>query len=235
MCRCFVCDLDWDDEGSRFQVNPVNAGALPPASYRCEPKRDIAVVVQDNQSHRHLRSAYWSLIPHWSPQLELAYPTYNARIESAAVKPTFADSTTGMRAVIPANGYYEWHGEHPYYFHDPDSPVLAMAGLYSWWRPNASTGFRLTATILTTKARGDAARVHDRMPVLLSPDLYTNWLNPAVDGATLLDQVRSSGARLSSRLEMFQVAPLTGNGPQLIEPNGSSHDGRHSPNLALFD
>ena len=124
MCRAFAADLDWDDVAAHFGVSAIDnenvgtdntihhsAAALPSLTFHATPKTDIAVVAGDAQGRRHLRAAYWSLIPRSSQTIDLSYPTYNARIETAASKPTYAPSAASMRAVIPASGYYEFKGE----------------------------------------------------------------------------------------------------------------------------
>src|SRR5690606_15517766 len=81
--------------------------------------------------------ARWSLVPGWSGELKLKFPTFNARSESAGVKPTFRDAVRRSRALIPASGYFEWLTEGksktPYFVRSTDVPVM-FAGLYSWWR-----------------------------------------------------------------------------------------------------
>ncbi|PJM72936.1 DUF159 family protein [Bifidobacterium primatium] len=220
MCRRFALDLDWDAVAARFAVDDddVNADALPDPSYNIAPRQTIAVVAQGRDGRRHLTGANWSLIPRWSTTDDLPYPTYNARVESIASKPTFADSTRSMRCLIPASGYYEWHGVKPFYFHAGDGMPLYMAGLYSWWRASSATPWLLTATIITCQAVEGPASVHDRMPLLMSQPLYDAWLDPAVDGPTLLPQVHTAGESLSRALAFHEVAPLDGDGPELIRP-----------------
>ena len=137
MCKRFALDLDWDAIAAQFSVakEDVRGDVLPRPSYNIAPTQNIAVIAQGKDGHRHLTSAYWSLIPSWSSGKTLPYPTYNARVESAHVKSTFAESTRSRRTIIPASGYYEWKGRRPFYFSpEMESTALAMAGLYSWRR-----------------------------------------------------------------------------------------------------
>ncbi|MBW3088241.1 SOS response-associated peptidase [Bifidobacterium sp. 82T24] len=220
MCRRFAIDLDWDAVAERFAVDgeEVDVPALPGPSYGVSPKQTIAVVAQGRDGRRHLTGAKWSLIPRWSTTDDLPYPTYNARVESAASKPTFADSTRAMRCVIPASGYFEWHGSRPFYFHAVDEAPLPMAGLYSWWRASSSAPWMLTATIITCEAVAGPATVHDRMPMMVTSGVRDAWLDPAVDGSTLLSRVHDAGESLSRALAFHEVAPLDGDGPELIRP-----------------
>ncbi|MBT1171938.1 SOS response-associated peptidase [Bifidobacterium sp. MA2] len=228
MCRRFALDLDWDAAARWLDVPDagVRRDRLPRPSYNIAPMQSIALVAKDTAGGRHLTGARWSLVPRWSPSDALGYPTYNARVESARYKPTFADSVRSMRALIPATGYYEWKGRNPFYFHSPDGAPLAMAGLYSWWRPDGSRPWLLTATIITCPAVDGPASVHDRMPLLVPPDMAGAWLDSRIDGGDLLAPMREHGTALSRMLRFHEVAPLpsplstsTGSdGPGLIRP-----------------
>ena len=95
--------------------------------------------------------ARWGLIPAWWNKDSLPTLSFNARSEEAAHKPLWRLSLRTQRCLMPALGWYEWN-EHesvpttrgrrshePYYFHHPDEPVLAIAGLWSLWRSPAGT------------------------------------------------------------------------------------------------
>ncbi|WP_241677009.1 SOS response-associated peptidase [Bifidobacterium jacchi] len=236
VCRCFAADVDWSAVAKQFGVESnenvdssgnsgTDAASLPRPSYNVRPGQTITVVAQSRDGRRHLSGARWSLVPSWSAGPALTYPTYNARIESAAVKPTFAESTRSMRAIIPASGYYEYHGRRPFYFHAPDDGPLAMAGLFSWWRSPQSTkqqpmSWMLTATILTCPAVDGPATVHDRMPVLVPSDMTGVWLDRSTDGSSLLAGLTSNGTELSRRLAFHEVAPFApmDDGRRIIRP-----------------
>ncbi|NMM97939.1 SOS response-associated peptidase [Bifidobacterium olomucense] len=221
MCRCFAADLDWDAIANQFDVDEDNTDpvTLPQPSYNFQPKQTIGVMAQGRDGRRHLTGAYWSLIPPWSDSKDLSYPTYNARIESACTKPTFADAAQSMRAIIPVSGYYEFHGHRPYYFHSPNDAPLFLAGLFSWWRAGRSP-WLLTATILTCQAVDGPATVHNRMPLLVSHGMTDVWLDRSVDGATLIADAHNDGVKLSRQLDFHEVASFgpTDDGRTLIRP-----------------
>lgn len=110
----------------------------------------------EGTAERMLRSARWGLVPSWSKKGPSGRPLINARVETAAVKPSFRAAFSRRRAIIPADGYYEWTSEpagdgtvrkQPYYIHPEDDAGLSMAGLYEqivgiWrtrWAPEQST------------------------------------------------------------------------------------------------
>lgn len=114
----------------------------------------------------------------------------NARTESADRKPTFADSWARRRCAIPAAWYYEWeHVLSPsgrrvpgrkYRLHPPASPMLWLCGLY-----RMEDGLPAFA-ILTREAPSGLAHMHDRMPLILPPDLLDDWLRPSTRPEDLL-------------------------------------------------
>ena len=216
----FAAELDYPEIAQILHAQP--SAGLPGKSWNVSPTQTIAVIGQDARGVNHLASAYWSLIPPTAESKKLPYPTFNARIESALDRPTFAQAARHNRAIIPVSGYYEWTAERkPYYFHAKDNRPLLLLGLYSWWlsRERANATWLLTATILTRDAVGIAAQVHDRMPVLCDPQHAQEWLNRSVSGDKILPEASAYGARLSqSLLASHEVAPLHGDGPELTEP-----------------
>lgn len=222
MCRRFSLDLDWNAVGRQFEVadEDIKTQTLPARTFRVEPKQTIGVIAADNKGKRHLRGGNWSLIPSWSETPQLAYPTYNARMESAARKPTFRDAMRSCRAIIPAAGYFEFKGKRPFYFHAPENVTLAMAGLYSWWRANAASEWRLTATVVTCEAIDGLAEIHNRMPLLIAASMIEKWLDPEVEGNDIISQIHDVGLGISENLSYYEVAePKSGeDDPGCIRP-----------------
>lgn len=111
----------------------------------------------------------------------------NARSETAAAKPTFRDSMQNRRCLIPVSAYFEWdHRTKPltkYRFSLPDSPVMHLAGLYRFEPDAAFPVF----TVLTREAAPEIACFHDRMPVILPPELAGQWLDRTLPAQPLLE------------------------------------------------
>jgi len=147
----------------------------------------------------------------------------NARAETVATSPAFAPSFARRRCLVPADGWYEWvrTGKHKqaFYMTPADGSVLAFAGLWSAWGPNAL----LTCSVLTTAAVGGLARVHDRMPLILPPERWADWMGGEDDPEQLLRPM--STAELAA-IEVRPVRPDVGNvrnnGPHLLEPPAAS-------------
>lgn len=196
------------------------------SSWNLKPTEGLPVAVTDHKTgEKLLTTAYWSLIPAWAKELRPKFPTFNARIETAAEKASFRASVKNRRCVIPVSGFYEWTGPKnsrtPHAIFGP-KPALPMAGLYSWWHEPgapADDGWHLTATILTRASAGVMETIHDRMPVFMNDELLFDWLDPEVPGdKLLLDAVSEASVPLAGQLREYAVSPLRGDGPQLIQP-----------------
>lgn len=97
----------------------------------------------------------------------------NARAETVAEKPMFAAAFRGWRCLVPASGFYEWQGRQPYYVAPADAPLFALAGIVLLWRGERSV------TLVTTLPNELLRAIHERMPVIVAPQDYAAWLDPA--------------------------------------------------------
>jgi len=97
--------------------------------------------------------------------------------------PAFRDSILTKRCLIPADGFYEWQKmgsvKQPYCFEVGEGEVFAFGGLWDQWRSPDGEIIE-SCTILTTTPNSLVADMHDRMPVIVTPDKYDVWLDPDV-------------------------------------------------------
>ncbi len=115
--------------------------------------------------------------------------------------------------------------KQPFFIKPKDGSVLAMAGLYEIWKDptrdtdDADDRSAWTCTVLTTEATDEVGRIHDRMPLLVTRDRRTAWLNPETPKDQLPDLLVPAQ---QSGLEAFPVSTAVGNvrnnGPELVEP-----------------
>jgi putative SOS response-associated peptidase YedK len=134
----------------------------------------------------------WGLVPHWAKDVRMGNKMINARAETVSTAPAFRSAFALHRCLIVVDGFYEWRvpdpsapkKKVPYYFHRSDGRPITFAGLFeTWWdksrsdHPDPETRLR-TCTIITTEAGPDMVEVHNRMPVILEPDVFQNWLDP---------------------------------------------------------
>ena len=137
--------------------------------------------------------ARWGLIPNWSKDGTAAAKMINARGETLSEKPSFREAFQQRRCLIPADGFYEWRMEdgkkQPFRIGMEGGTVFAFAGLWeSWQAKQDGYGYEEgdlveTVTIVTTDANDKLRPIHHRMPVILPPEDYVAWLDPANDVA----------------------------------------------------
>ena len=91
-----------------------------------------------------------------------------------------------QRCLILADGFYEWQKQPdskikvPYRFELTSKEPFAFAGL--WQYEEDSKGNKVPhSVIITTTPNELVEKVHDRMPVILTPQNEENWLNPDIE------------------------------------------------------
>ncbi len=127
-------------------------------------------------------------------------PISNARIETIAAGkwPWQWLLKDGGRVVVPADGWYEWKPltddpkgpKQPYYIHRIDDEPLFFAAVCAW-RPGREHGKDNGMAIVTNDAKGGMVDIHDRRPVVLTPELAREWLDPATTQARAADILMS--------------------------------------------
>jgi putative SOS response-associated peptidase YedK len=147
-----------------------------------------------------LALARWGLVPFWWNKEKMPPFTFNARIEEAATKPMWREAVKTSRCLLPAIGWYEWKmarivdpttgevrtGKQPYFLRTPDRRAFAFAGLMAF--RSEGTAVLVSAAIVTRAAKGPAADVHTRMPLILPKKAEHAWLDrEQTDGAKALE------------------------------------------------
>lgn len=237
MCGRYSLSLDPDDLVRDFDVERVDVREKLEPSYNVAPTDEVYGIVarypdgdREAQPQRRLTVLRWGLIPYWSKDAKIAARLINARVETAHEKPAFRRAFTLRRCLLPADGYYEWYktesgGKQPFFIRPQDSEPMAMAGLYEIWRdPDRDEDdperFRWTSTILTTRAEDSIGRIHDRMPFLIEPENYADWLDPGISDVDMLRAllVPAAPGRLTAYPVSTLVNSVRNNGPTLVEP-----------------
>lgn len=151
--------------------------------YNIAPSQPVLVIRQDaREPVRRLSTMRWGLIPSWAKDASIGYKTINARAETAATTASFCEPLKSQRCLIPADGFYEWERKgttkQPFCFEVNDGEMFGFAGLWDRWMSPQKEMIE-SCTILTTTPNSVLADIHDRMPVILRPDHYDLWLDPA--------------------------------------------------------
>lgn len=136
-----------------------------PRRYNIPPGADVLTVVARG-SERYGGLMRWGMEAPWAP----GRLVINARRETILERPMFRDAVIRRRAIVPADGYYEWDQatRQPYRIHAPDHRLWCFAAIYDHNRRLA---------IVTTAALPDLSHLHPRMPLILAPDTVGPWLD----------------------------------------------------------
>jgi putative SOS response-associated peptidase YedK len=154
--------------------------------FNIAPSRPVPVVrmvPQQVESRREFVLLRWGLVPGWAKDPAIGNRMINARAETAADKPSFRAALRRRRCLVVADGFYEWKtaGKHrqPMFIHMRDDRPLGFAGIWEAWEGAGHASLE-SCTILTTVANELVRPIHDRMPVIVAPEDYGRWLDPAM-------------------------------------------------------
>lgn len=190
-------------------------------SYNVAPTQGVAAVLEEDGARR-LEVLRWGLIPPWADDPQIGSRMINARSETAPEKPSFRRAFRERRCLIPADGFFEWQrtngAKQPFYIHMEDGRPFGLAGLWESWKGDGDGEVR-TCTILTTEPNAVVGGIHNRMPVIVAPDAYDVWLDPAseTDELTGLLAPYPEGEMEAYPVSRFVNSP-SNNDPRCIEP-----------------
>ncbi len=235
MCGRYSSSRPAEELAGTFGVREGPAAGGLPADYNVAPTKKVHAVLErpperDAALVRRLAVLRWGLVPSWAKDKAIGNRMINARMETVAEKPAYRKAFAARRCLLPADGYYEWYAagdgrrKQPFYLHPKDGGVLAMAGLYEIWRDRELAdddpdAWLWSTTVLTTSASDDLGRLHDRSPLLVPEQRWSDWRDPGRPGTTMADLLVPATPGL---LDAYPVGRAVGNvrnnGPGLLEP-----------------
>jgi len=151
---------------------------LPPG-YNIAPSTTQPVIRQDRDSlARELVGMRWGLIGFGSAGPDPKRATFNARSENLEKSSLWRTPLHKHRCLVPISGFFEWRRSDkvPFRFTLRDQPLYALAGLWDAWKSPAGDWLQ-SFSIITVEANTATRTIHDRMPAILSPEDYDEWLD----------------------------------------------------------
>lgn len=166
------------------------------------PTTDVPIILRAADADElKLTEARWGLIPHWWSKPKSPTSTINTRSEEAAASPR-GGTPTGRRAAL----FPRWAGTSGSRWKVAMRPLVSSAPTSSrttcvWtvracmlrrahvlWT-SAGGEQKLSCAILTRAPSESAARIHDRMPVILPDAAHHEWLNPELTNAGKVGEI----------------------------------------------
>jgi len=221
MCGRFTQERPTSELAEIFEAEDL--AEEPGGRYNVAPTDEATVVVQ-REDRRALRAYRWGLIPHWAESARVGARMFNARAETLGSAPAFRDAFRRHRVLIPVDSFYEWRRDgnvrRPFRVVGVDGGALALAGLWAGWRDPRTDEIRRTFTIITTGPNELMRAIHNRMPVIIRPEAWDRWLDPAIPDPGELNGLLAPAE--DGSLEAYPVSravnDVRNDGPGLIEP-----------------
>jgi putative SOS response-associated peptidase YedK len=170
------------EEAMRQLFGYTNPPPNFPARFNVAPTQDVPVVRIAKDGSRELVLMRWGLVPFWAADPKIGYRCINARVETVATAPAFREAFRQRRCLVVTDGFYEWKKldrkqKQPYRIVMKSRVPFAMAGVWDRWKHGGER--ILSCAIVTGPANALVAPIHNRMPVILDPAHYQDWLSGA--------------------------------------------------------
>ncbi|MCU6339093.1 SOS response-associated peptidase family protein [Enterobacter quasiroggenkampii] len=211
MCGRFAQSMSRDDYlaflADEQATSFIPRDPEPLGRYNVAPGTRV-LLLNEQDDELHLDPVHWGYAPTWWDKPALI----NARGETAATKPMFKHLWENGRAICFADGWYEWKREgdkkQPYFIHRKDGQPLFFAciGSAPYDRGDENEGF----VIVTAAADQGLVDIHDRRPVVLTPEAAMAWMDQTTSSAHAQELARD-GALPAEQFTWHPVSTAVGN------------------------
>lgn len=222
MCGRFTLAAPQEKVEREFSIKSSEQGGLFTPRYNIAPSQFVPVV-RELENERAVSALKWGLIPSWAKDDSFAAKMINARAETLAEKPSFREPFKSRRCLVPASGFYEWEktssgAKQPHYFYLKNQELFAFAALWEEWLDRDSGELLETFTVITTEANDVLKPVHDRMPVIVKREDYSEWLDAKIKDTGKLEKflVPYPADKMSSHPVSRAVNSPFADAPELI-------------------
>jgi putative SOS response-associated peptidase YedK len=191
-----------------------------PPRYNIAPTQPVPVV-HEADGKRHFTLMRWGFVPGWVKDIKDFPLVINIRSETMREKASFRAAFMRRRALMPADGFYEWQRlgreSRPFLLRRPDRGIFAFAALWETW--SSADGSEIdTVGLINTTANGVISAIHERSPVILSQEHFRTWLDPHTPADQAYRLLRPPAEDL---LEMIPVSKsvnkVANDGPEVQE------------------
>lgn len=190
MCGRYELHTRTSEIARRFDAQLIGSMQESAPRYNVAPSTAVPVV-RAARHGRVLEPMSWGLVPSWCKDLSGQKPI-NARVETVFDKPMFRSGIRRRRCLIPADGFYEWKPsgtrKQPYWIGMADNALFAFGGIWEYWAKEGADPL-ISCAIVVGEANGFICAIHDRMPVIVAPEDYARWLDPALEAREAIEMM----------------------------------------------
>jgi putative SOS response-associated peptidase YedK len=223
MCGRATLTVSVEEIAEVLGTAPVDIG---PPKYNLAPTQPMLIVRERRNHAREMVFVRWGLVPHWAKPDEakrIGSRCVQARIESAARSPAFREAFRSRRCLVIVDGFYEWKtlesGERrPHHVRRDDRKPFAIAGLWASWRSPDGGPPLESCAVVTTEAAGPIRALHDRMPLVVAPNVYDAWLAGPAGEAGAAAGIVAAAADLVTVPVSTWVNDVRHDDPRCLEP-----------------
>jgi putative SOS response-associated peptidase YedK len=193
-------------------------------NYNIAPTQNV-LVLRNVDRDKQFDLFQWGLIPVWEKEFKTKLSTINAKAETVFESKLYKGPITKRRCIVPLSGFIEWKREgeskRPFAIHLKDEPIMSVAGIWETWRGTVKgeETERHSFSIITTAANEFMEKIHDRMPVILSPKDEDAYLDPAQKPEAIAKLLKPCP---KSWLSAYEISTLINsprnNRPEVLEP-----------------
>jgi putative SOS response-associated peptidase YedK len=176
MCGRYSLSKSINQIEERFKVDlPMHFKSR----YNVAPTQMMPILCNDLPNR--IGYSKWGMIPQWAISEASGVNLINIRLDNLLSKTTFKLHLQSQRCLVPADGYFEWKKENkqkvPYRFTLPNDTLFSFAGIWDEWISESGETIR-SYGIITKEANEEISIIHDRMPVVLMPNVEKDWIEP---------------------------------------------------------
>ena len=176
MCGRFAQYSSRDEyfESFGLKADEIQYDPEPIGRFNVAPGTKV-LLLSERGEELHFDPVIWGYGPEWWDK----QPLINARGETAATGRMFKPMWNHGRAIVPADGWFEWKKEadkkQPYFiYHKKNQPLFfAAIGKAPYDKDHGHEGF----VIVTAASNKGMVDIHDRRPLVLTADAVREWLS----------------------------------------------------------
>ncbi|MCH2449855.1 MAG: SOS response-associated peptidase [Gracilimonas sp.] len=191
-------------------------------NYNVAPTNIMPVAFTNEEGKRILEPMHWGFMG-WKPKEgDRPFLPINTRDDKVMKSRMWKGPFQHKRCIVPANGFYEWTGSKgnktPHYIYPTQGKLMGFAGIYNDLAPEDKDA-DFSYSIITTSPNKVMEDIHDRMPVILHPEEFDDWLNPENDDPNYLKEFLEPypDDGIEEHIVSKAVGKVQNNGPGLIE------------------